>query len=294
MEMDAVATREPSGLRGLVSRRPLLSYFILAYVLSAIALVVIGLPKLHSGAGRSTLSLVMFPIMEIGIVLIGLGMTRVASGMSGVRELRSRLKWPTQRRWLLTLLVPPVAIFGVLTVLRAFVSPNFAPGFFVYGIGAGLLAGVFEEVGWTGFAYPRMRTRFGPLGGALLLGVLWGVWHLPVVDSLGAASPHGHYWPEFFASFVAMIIALRVLIAWVYNNTGSLLMAQLLHASSTGFLVVLSASRVTAAQEAVWYLAYAVVLGVVAAVAVVVQGRSLGNDATPQNSLAESVTASRA
>lgn len=192
----------------------------------------------------------------------------------------------------------PAAVFGVLTVLRTLVSPNFAPGFFVYGIGAGLLVGVFEEVGWTGFAYPRLRTRFRALGGALLLGVLWGLWHLPVVDALGAASPHGRYWPEFFASFVAMLIPLRVLIAGVYNNTGSLLMAQLLRASFTGFLVVLSASRVTPAQEAVWYLAYAVVLGVVAGVAVAVQGSSLGNSATPQrlvaeNSLAESVSAQR-
>src|SRR5581483_4432132 len=122
-------------------------------------------------------------------------------------------------------LVPPAAILGVLSLLRALVSPNFAPGFFIYGIGAGLLAGFCEEVGWTGFAYPRLRAKFGALAGALLLGVLWGLWHLPVVDSLGAATPHGRYWFEFFASFLVMLVALRVLIAWVYNNTGRLLMA---------------------------------------------------------------------
>ena len=113
-----------------------------------------------------------------------------------------------------------------------------------------------------------MPTRFGALGGALLLGLLWGVWHLPVVDSLGAASPHGPALPAFFASFVAVMTGLRVLIAWVYGNTGSVLMAQLLHASSTGFLVVLSAPRVTPAQEALWYLGYAVVLWAVVALVV--------------------------
>ena len=44
--------------------------------------------------------------------------------------------------------------------------------------------------------------------------------------------------------------AMRVLIAWIYTNTKSLLMAQLMHVSSTGSLVVFSAARVTAAQEA--------------------------------------------
>jgi CAAX protease family protein len=123
-----------------------------------------------------------------------------------------------------------------------------------------VVAGFCEEIGWTGFAYPRMRARFGWLGAALLLGVLWGLWHLPVVDSLGAASPHGSSWPEFFAAFIAVLAAIRVLIAWTYTHTGSLRMAQLLHASSTGFLVILSAPRVTPAQEALWYAVYAAVL----------------------------------
>jgi hypothetical protein len=120
-----------------------------------------------------------------------------------------------------------------------------------------------------------MRERFAALGGALWLGVLWGVWHVPVVDSLGAASPHGRHWPEFFAAFVALIAALRVLIAWVYANTGSLRMAQLMHASSTGFLVVLGAPKATPAQEALWYFAYAAVLWAVVIVVVALWGRTL-------------------
>jgi membrane protease YdiL (CAAX protease family) len=148
----------------------------------------------------------------------------------------------------------------------------------IFGVAAGAFAGFFEELGWTGFAYPGMRARFGALGGALLLGVLWGLWHFPVVDSLGAASPHGRYWPEFFGAFVAMIAALRVLIAWVYTNTGSLRMAQLLHASSTGFLVVLGAPKATSGQETLWYLAYAGVLWAVVIVVFALRGSSLAGE----------------
>jgi hypothetical protein len=108
-----------------------------------------------------------------------------------------------------------------------------------------------------------MRPRFGPFLAAVVLGVAWGIWHLPVVDSLGAASPHGNAFISFFIAFVVLLTAVRVLIAWVYDNTGSLRMAQLVHASSTGFLVILSAPRVTPSQEADWYFVYAGLLWVI-------------------------------
>ena len=177
------------------------------------------------------------------------------------------------RRWLAVLLIPPVGILAVLGGLSLAVSSRFTPQFFVFGIAAGVVAGFCEEIGWTGFAYPRMRARFGWLPAALLLGVLWGCWHLPVVDSLGAASPHGSYWPEFFAAFIAVLAAIRVLIAWTYDHTGSLRMAQLLHASSTGFLVMLSAPRVTPAQEALWYAIYAAVLWAIVITVISLQRR---------------------
>jgi uncharacterized protein len=255
------------GLLGLVRRFPLACYFALVYAVSALALVVIGPPRLSGSAAFPVASLVMFPVMVVCVALVGVALTAATGGRAGLRDLRSRLT-RLRARWLLVVLIPPVAILAVLELFRAVAGPSFTPGFLAFGIAAGVLAGFFEEIGWTGFAYPRMRTRFGALGGALLLGLLWGVWHLPVVDSLGAASPHGMALPAFFASFVAVLTALRALIAWVYTNTGSVLMAQLLHASSTGFLVVLSAPRVTPAQEALWYLGYAVVLWAVVAVVV--------------------------
>jgi membrane protease YdiL (CAAX protease family) len=246
-----------------IRRRPLACYFALVYLLSGVALVVIGLPTLDGTAHRSVLPLVVFPVMVAGVGLTGIALTAATGGRASLRELRARFRRPVPRRWLAVLLIPPAGILAVLGGLSLGVSSAFTPQFFVFGIAAGVVAGFCEEIGWTGFAYPRMRVRLGWLPAALLLGLLWGLWHLPVVDSLGAASPHGSYWPEFFAAFIAILIAIRVLIAWTYEHTGSLRMAQLLHASSTGFLVILSAPQVTPAQEALWYGIYAAVLWVI-------------------------------
>jgi len=244
----------------LIRHRPLACYFGLVYLLSGVALAVIGLPRLDGGGSRSMLPLVMFPVMVAGAGLTGIALTAVTGGKEGLRELRARFRRAVPRRWLAVLLIPPAGILAVLGGLSLGVSSRYTPQFFVFGIAAGVVAGFCEEIGWTGFAYPRMRARLGWLPAALLLGVLWGLWHLPVVDSLGVASPHGSSWPEFFAAFIAVLAAIRVLIAWTYVHTGSLRMAQLLHASSTGFLVILGAPQVTPAQEALWYALYAAVL----------------------------------
>ncbi len=269
-------------------RHPLVCYFTLAYLLTGIGLLVVGLPRLHGSGERPTSSLVMFPVMVVGVGAVGLALTALVEGKAGLARLRGRLTLTNAGHWLPVLAVPPLAILLVLGVLTALVSPQFTPQVLVFGVPAGLLAGLCEELGWTGFAYPRLRRRLGSLGGALVLGLLWGLWHLPVVDSLGAASPHGAAWPAFFASFVAVVTALRVLICWIYDNTSSLLLAQLLHASSTGFLVVLGAPRVTPGQEALWYALYAAVLALVGLVAVSVQGRALGpSNLAPRRSPSE-------
>lgn len=265
-----------------IRRRPLTCYFALAYLVSAAALAVIGPPRLHGAAGHPVTALVMFPVMVVGAGLAGVALTAATGGRASLRELRARLARPVPWRWLAVALVPPAAILAVLGSLTLAVSPAFTPQFVVFGIAAGVLAGFCEEIGWTGFAYPRMRARSGWLPAALLLGVLWALWHLPVVDSLGAASPHGRWWPEFFAAFAAVLVALRVLIAWTYTRTGSLRLAQLLHASSTGFLVMLGAPRVTPAQEALWYTLYAAVLAAVAVTVITLQHRPQPAGPAPQ------------
>jgi hypothetical protein len=109
----------------------------------------------------------------------------------------------------------------------------------------------------------------------LVLGVLWGCWHLPVIDFLGAAYPHGHYLIPFMAAFIAAMAAIRMIIVWVYSRTGSLIFAQVLHTVSTGSLVALGPASVTPAQEAIWYAAYAAALWCVIAGIVVGQPKTI-------------------
>jgi membrane protease YdiL (CAAX protease family) len=250
----------------VVRRFPLSSYFAVVYGVSLVALAVTGPPALHPPARQPpSAALLMFPVMVVTVGLAGVGLSAATGGKAAVAALwRSVRRWRVPPVYYAALLIPPACILLVLLPLRLLASPAYAPNLFPVGLLFGVAAGVTEEPGWSGFAYPRLRARLGPLPAAVALGVLWGVWHLPVVDSLGAASPHGQAWPAFFLAFVLVLTSLRVLISWVYDSSGSLLLAQLLHASSTGFLVVLGAAHATAAQEATWYAAYGLLLGLAA------------------------------
>ncbi|HSS62121.1 MAG TPA: CPBP family intramembrane glutamic endopeptidase [Candidatus Limnocylindrales bacterium] len=259
----------------LISRFPLGTYFAIVYAASAAALIVLGLPRLTPGGSPNPASLAIFPILVVTVGAAGAALTAISGRTRAIADLWSRMRlWRVPASYYAALLVPPLGILATLTALEHMASPAFAPGFFPVGLALGLVAGFFEEIGWTGYAYPRLWQRFGALRGALLLGLLWGVWHLPVVDSLGVASPHGPWWPALFAAFVFLVTAVRLLICWLYVKTGSVLLAQLMHASSTGFLVVFSAPHVTASQEATWYLAYGGLLWV--GLVAVAFGRRLG------------------
>jgi membrane protease YdiL (CAAX protease family) len=203
-------------------------------------------------------------------------MTRIVDGKSGVRELLSRMwLWRTGGRWYAILLVFPAVILGVLYLLKEMISASYAPNFFLLGVLFGIPAGILEEIGWTGFAFPKMAAGGNALGAAIGLGLVWGMWHIPVINFLGAAAPHGSAWWPFFLAFTFLMTAVRVLIAWVYANTRSVVLAQLMHVSSTGALVVFSAPGLTGLQEAKWYFLYGVAMWICVGVVVKRFGKSL-------------------
>jgi len=199
--------------------------------------------------------------MLVGPSVAGILLTRWLDGYEELKSLFARMRrvqFPL--RWYVALLIPPTMVFAVLLCLKSFVSPVYTPNRFFIGVTFGILAGLLEEIGWMGFAYPKLRQRFTFLPAATVLGLLWGLWHAPVIDFLGAASPHAGALPAFFAAFVAAMAAIRVLIAWFYERTQSVALAQLIHMSSTGSLVVFSPPAVTPQQEALWYALYAAAL----------------------------------
>jgi uncharacterized protein len=255
----------------LIQRYPIASYFVLAYLISWGGSFAIGGAKFLRGEPLGFEDIMsMGPLVLAGPFLAGITMTFLLDGKEGLRKLFFRMfRWRVGLRWYAAaLLTFPILLLVVLWGLSAFVSPNFSPGFVAFGIIGGLLAGFIEETGWMGFAYPRMKTRFGPWRALIILALLHGIWHaLP--GFMGEGALFGSYWlPRFVAMWIVAMTAMRVLLVWIYSNTGSLLLAQLTHASSSGFLIILGPAAMSPEQGTLYFAIYAVVLWIPAAIVI--------------------------
>ena len=141
----------------------------------------------------------------------------------------------------------------------------------------GPLAGFLEETGWTGFAFPRMNMKRDVLSNSIILGSIHGIWHI-FADYLGNYNSLGSYWLPYFIGFFLHVVALRVLIVWVYENTGSLFLAILMHASSTGFYGLIIPITLSPENRAIFYLVYGIVLCIPAVAIILKYGRMLKED----------------
>ena len=261
----------------IIKSHPVLTYFVLAFVISWGCILMVagpgGLPM--SAEQAETAGPFVYLALLAGPSIAGLLLTGLVDGRAGFRKLLSRLFRPVGAGWVaLALLATPLLGTTLLLALSLF-SSEFLPVLFtaddkatllLTGIAVGLIVGIFEELGWTGFAIPRLRQRYGVLTTGLIVGVPWGAWHFIVFwqsDSFSGALPLVLLLGQLFF----WLPVYRVLLVWVYDRTESLLGVMLMHAS----LVVTTAGTlvpVTLAAMSLltWTLAWAAALWVVVAV----------------------------
>jgi membrane protease YdiL (CAAX protease family) len=107
------------------------------------------------------------------------------------------------------------------------------------GMFGGVIVGICEELGWTGFVVPRLRLHHNILTSGLILGVAWGAWHILSNDIWAIRTYSGTLSPTLYAIItglgflIGQLPPCRILMVWVYDRTGSLLIAMLMHASLT-------------------------------------------------------------
>jgi membrane protease YdiL (CAAX protease family) len=270
--------------RTFVTRHPVLTYFVLTFLISWGGILVVLGPGTFTGATEPTDVQLPFVYLAMfaGPAVAGLLLTGVASGKAGFRDLLSRLlAWRVAAQWYaVALLAAPLLMMAVLLPL-SLTSPGFLPGIFasddktsllLMGIIAGVMTGVFEELGWTGFAVPRLRLRHGVVATGLIVGLLWGAWHFPLFSGgdLSGVVPMAVFLPVQLFSFLP---AYRVLMVWVYDRTGSLLVAMLMHVSLTASTLILQPLDVAGMRALTYDLVLAAALWLLVAALAVANGR---------------------
>ena len=276
-------------IKAFVERHPLLSFYALAFAITWGGLImvvggaseILGTPQLLG----KRLALVMLAWLA-GPSVASILMTGLVHGRAGFRDLLTRMtRWRVGARWYaVALLTAPLLVTAVLLAL-SLGSPAFLPtilttsdkvALLLMGMVGTVVGGIFEELGWTGFATPiLLRQRYGVLGTGLIIGVLWGVAHLPLYY-WASGNLSGALSPGFLvtAQVLAWFPAYRVLMVWVYDCTESVLLAMLMHASLTASQVIF-ASLATAVPLFTYTLVFGAVVWLVIGVVALAQGGHL-------------------
>lgn len=268
-------------LRRFARQRPALSYSALVFAISWGGILILVAPGGIPGQPDDVARLFPFTLAALfaGPSVAGVVMTALVSGRAGLRELSAGLRaWRVGAAWwAAALLTGPVLVVAVLFGLSLY-SPIFLPGLLtaenpigliLFGLGWGLVGGgLLEELGWTGFAVPTLRRRYTVFTTGLIVGVLWGTWHLLIAFWSSRALAGEASLTGFIAGFVAFYFvalpAYRVLMVWLYDHTASLLLAMLMHAVLSASTIVLQ--PVSAQGHVTWNLLLGVALWAVVAV----------------------------
>lgn len=225
-----------------LKEHPLILFFPLAYLFSTI----FWLPQIASAQGwtASSASSYWHLIGGLGPLLAALLVTGIIAGREGLRELATRVfKWRVGPHWYLFAWLAPVVIYliGAIVVrlvwgewpdFRLFGRTNeypqlplliwWAANIFFYGFG--------EEVGWRGFALPRMQKEYNALAATAILSVFWTCWHLPLFLFIPGYMKMGL--GDFMGLGLSFFLG-AVIFTWLYNSTkGSILIAAIFHGAS--------------------------------------------------------------
>lgn len=219
-----------------VRKYPVISLLILAMIFGIAPVLAVATGLLPPAAAQ--LGALSSSLAAIVLVL-------VEGRKGGLRELLGRiLIWRVGMQWwviaLLFMVIPSVAalylfqLFGGPSVDWSGLQPLYTvvPMFIFLTIAAG----IGEEFGWRGFLLPRLQSRHNALVSALIVGVAWAIWHIPLFFIKGTSQYEQQLEGGLLAAILAyslFVIVNSILFTWVFNNTrGSVLLAAVFHGAS--------------------------------------------------------------
>jgi membrane protease YdiL (CAAX protease family) len=225
----------------VMQRHPVATFFLFAFAITWVVWV----PRAAASQGLlvTDLPIVVGQVWSWGPAIAALGAAALTGGRTALRELGARLvRWRVGWQWYLVVLIGPAAFSFTVAGLYALLGGSWAaaaPRALDVGVLAlvplfvvlALTDGVGEEVGWRGYALPRLLAHHSALAASLLLGVLWALWHLPLFWTEGYPLYQRPIW-----LLIVDLPAQAVIYTWIFQHTrGSVLLAILLHAASNLF-----------------------------------------------------------
>jgi len=233
---------------------------------------------------RGLISSLPVPALFLGAfgpMVAAVVLTAQEGGRAGLQSLLSRVvRWRVAPFWYGVALLGPLVLQLVAMVLHVILGgqpPDILamigalPTVLALSVYMLIQVGIGEEIGWRGYALPKLQTGYSALISSLILGVIWTLWHLPVFFNPATSYSNTPFWV-----FLVFLTPFAILYTWIFNSTGgSVLMVMILHAvtnASSGPLWRATTEYSTTVSSTNVYLIQAALLWVGAIVLLLVYG----------------------
>ncbi len=243
-----------------MKRHPMVWFYVLAFAIAWLG----WLPVVAGSRGVALFQAPYFQALLLLPALAPLAAALIVTAASGKKGavgalLAGLLRWRVSILWYVLALILPALIFLGGQVIDLLFSQEplgltapaqqmGAAAVIVEALAMSLVSNICEEVGWRGFALPRLQAKHSTLAATLLVGLLWGGWHLPLFFWIGNAMAEYPFLPWFVS-----LMGQTFIYTWLYNRTGgSLLIVSLFHISvnTLGALLAGSVPGVAVASAA--------------------------------------------
>lgn len=236
----------------------------------------------NSGVLPIKFPFLIYITLGYGFIYAALIMTSLTLGKAAVIALLKRyVQWRVGWQWYMAafLLAPSLIVLAVyIHAALTDVTPDFSTvmAHKIFGESAHLPLFILpfflvdlitngEEIGWRGYVLPRLQAKYSALTSTLILGVIWGLWHLPKYLS--------HWNTASFDLFMVHTTAYAVILTWLYNNTkGSLLLVAISHASSNTAGVFMPMANTVSSENMGAYVIFVLLEVITAVIIILVTG----------------------
>lgn len=253
-------------LKSQVKKRPVAFFFLLTFLISWIGW---GLHLAYSLRWITFQSPFFALLGGLGPAISAVILTLILSGFKGVGRLlgaffRKGARWTW---FLIALALQPLITLVALGIEHLLLGETYDfsafPGArtFLAFFAAMLVANLWEEIGWRGFALPRLQKRFSPLFSSMVLGFFWSLWHLPLLLNPTEEMSVIPIWAD-----LPFTLALSVVYTWLYNKTnGNLSVVTLFHAMSNTVALLMMLEHPDSTTHVLINIAVTLVFAVVVA-----------------------------
>lgn len=276
-------------IMAFIKNHSVLSYFSLTFIISWGGVIILGAP--YGMPATSALFEKHWPVVFLpyllGPSISSFLLTGLMSGWAGLRELFSRLlKWRASAGWYaVALLTAPLLVSAILFPM-SLISPVYLPdivtkadkiGLILLGTMVGFIfGGLAEELGWTGFALPRLRKRYSIFSTGLIVGSVWGIWHI-LPTYWGSGGMNGVLDLSLLLPpclfYAGVLPSYRILMVWLYDRCGSLPLVMLMHGSLTASTLFILSPAVRGLSLAIYYVILTAVMWIAASAVIAVNRR---------------------